>query len=332
MDSARTRPAHPTRGRPGPRRLPLAVAVLAALALVVTGCSTAAPAPGNSAAPASSTPAQPSEAFPRDVDVYGKTVHLDARPTRIVILGPSLTEIVFGIGAGEQVKAVDKLSDFPADAPRSNLDAFAPSPEAVAAQKPDLVLVTNDQNKIVAGLTALKIPVALLGAPPDVQGALEQYRLVGQLTGDTAAAEKLAISVKSKITDAEASVKQSSTKLKYYWELDPALYSVTSKTFIGSVVGGFGLANIADKAPKAASSGGYPQLSAEYIINADPDLIFAADGQTPAQVKKRAGWDVTRAVKDAAGVVVIDPSISSRWGPRIADLASAIAAAVQKVQ
>ena len=77
--------------------------------------------------------------------------------------------------------------------------------------------------------------------------------------------------------------------LTVYHELDPTYYSATSKTFIGRVYALLGLRNIADAADKTGS--GYPQLSAEYIVAASPDLIVLADtkccGQTAAKVGKR---------------------------------------------
>ncbi|MDN5725614.1 MAG: hypothetical protein L0G99_06735, partial [Propionibacteriales bacterium] len=91
------------------------------------------------------------------------------------------------------------------------------------------------------------------------------------------------------------------------------------------------LTSIADSAPDAASTGGYPQLSAEFIIDADPDLIFAIGGEAKS-IRARPGWDVTRAVKDEQGVVVLDSDISSRWGPRLGDLAETVATSVQQVQ
>lgn len=313
------------------RRLRELIALITALfvaMLALAGCSGS----GGSAAPsaAGSTPGSSSSAaaFPRDVTVDGQTVHLEAQPKAIVILSPSLTETVYGIGAGGQVKAVDALSNYPADAPKTDLSAFKPNAEAVAAMQPDLVLMSNDNNNVVASLTELKIPVAVLSAPMDVQGALDQFATVGQLTGHEAEAAALTTKVQGQIDTAVASVKDAKA-LSYYWELGPELYTATSKTFIGSALGKFNLTNIADKAPDAAS--GYPQLSSEFIVDADPDLIFVTGGDV-AEVKKRPGWDVIRAVKDTDGTVAMNDDISSRWGPRIGDLAEQVAAAVTKVQ
>ena len=120
--------------------------------------------------------------------------------------------------------------------------------------------------------------------------------------------------------------------LTYYHELDPTYFSATSKTFIGQVYSLLGLKNIAD--PADADGSGYPQLSAEAIIAANPDMVFLADTkccqQTAQTVAARPGWNVITAVKDG-GVVPLDDDIASRWGPRIVDYLRSVAAAVNQV-
>lgn len=304
----------------------VAIAATLALSLGLAGCGGAAGDPAPTVSSPSASTAGSAEGYPRDVDVNGKAVTLAERPEAIVVLSPSLTETVYGVGAGDQVKAVDSLSNYPEDAATSDLSAFEPNVEAIAAMKPDLVVMSDDMNKSVAALEALEIPVALLPAPADVAGALEQFKKVGELTGHEDEAEALADKVRAQIDAAAEGVEADG--MTYYWELGSELYTATSKTFIGSVLGEFKLTNIADKAEGASS--GYPQLNAEYVIDADPDLIFLPGGD-PAKVKKRAGWDVIRAVKDTDGIVVIDTDIASRWGPRIGDLAEEAAAGIKKV-
>jgi len=119
----------------------------------------------------------------------------------------------------------------------------------------------------------------------------------------------------------------------YYYELDQTYYSVTSTTFIGRVLRLLGLSSIADAAKGAAASGGYPQLSAEFILKADPDYVFLADTrccqQSQTTVGKRPGWSALSAVRGAR-VISIDDSIASRWGPRVVDLLSTVATALQQ--
>lgn len=314
--------------KPRPRRTIAAIAAIAlAIIAALAGCSSSS---DDTAAKGSSGSADSSK-FPRDVAIGDTKVHLDAAPKSVVVLSPSLTETVYGVGAGNQVKAVDKLSNHPTDAPVSDLDSFAPKAESIATYNPDLVLIANDQDGIVEALTALKIPVAVLAAPQSLDDAYEQFKQVGALTGHDDEGAALATKVNGAIDDAVAAVPKAGTSLSYYWELDDTGYSVTSKTFMGSILAKFGLKNIADAVPDTA--GGYPQLSTEYVIDSDPDLIFLADTkccqQDAATVKARPGWDVTRAVKEDA-IVALNDDIASRWGPRLADLATTIGEAVKK--
>src|SRR4029453_17824795 len=87
--------------------------------------------------------------------------------------------------------------------------------------------------------------------------------------------------------------------------------------------------NVADAADKEAS--GYPQLSAEYVVKADPDLIFLADtkccGQSAKTVAARDGWGDLTAVR-TGGVVALDDDVASRWGPRVVDFLKTVAAKV----
>jgi iron complex transport system substrate-binding protein len=96
-----------------------------------------------------------------------------------------------------------------------------------------------------------------------------------------------------------------------------------------------GLDNIADPADADGSKGGYPQLSEEFIVKADPDFVFLADtkccGQSAATVKARSGWAGLTAVKQDQ-IVALDDDIASRWGPRVVDLFRTIVAATKGVK
>jgi iron complex transport system substrate-binding protein len=132
--------------------------------------------------------------------------------------------------------------------------------------------------------------------------------------------------MRAQIASIVASVPTPSAPLTYYHELDDTYYSVTSKTFIGRLYSLLGLRDIADAAAKTGP--GYPQLSPEYIVRADPDLIFLADtkccGQTPQTVAKRPAFASIPAVKDGK-IIAADDDIVSRWGPRTADFAELVA-------
>ena len=114
----------------------------------------------------------------------------------------------------------------------------------------------------------------------------------------------------------------------------PTLYSVTSSTFVGAVYGLFGLENAADPADADGSSFGYPQLSDEYLVDVDPDLIFLADTiccqQNAATVAERPGWEQLKAVQNG-NVIELNDDIASRWGPRIVEFIATIAEALRNL-
>ncbi|TDC43561.1 ABC transporter substrate-binding protein [Micromonospora sp. KC213] len=308
------------------RRTPrLFAAALALAALTLGACAEKAPS-DTPATGDSSTGA----AFPATVG----RLTLEKRPEKIVSLSPTATEMLFAIGAGPQVTAVDDQSNFPAEAPRSELSGFQPNAEAIAAKGPDLVVLANDTNKIVAQLTALKIPVLLTPAAATLDDSYRQITDLGTLTGHPTEAADVTRRMKDEIAKLTKDLPQRSTKLTYYHELGPELYTATSKTFIGSIYALAGLENIADAADADGKAGGYPQLSQEVIVKANPDLIFLADAkccqQSPDTVRARSGWAGLKAVRNNQ-VVTLDDDIASRWGPRVVDQLRTIVDAVAKV-
>jgi len=194
------------------------------------------------------------------------------------------------------------------------------------------VVLSNDTNKIMDQLAQLKIPAYLAPAARTIDDTYHQMEDLGKLTGHPDDAKTVVDGMRDEIDSLiEDTPERSAKKLSYYWELDPTFYSVTSKTFIGSLLGRVGLNNIADPADASGAKGGYPQLSAESIVKANPDLIFLADTkccqQSSDSVKKRPGWAGVAAVKNGH-VVGLDDDIASRWGPRVVDLLRSVTDAV----
>jgi iron complex transport system substrate-binding protein len=254
----------------------------------------------------------------------------EKRPERIVSLSPSATETLFAVGAGQQVVAVDSASTYPEQAPRTPLSGLTPDPEAIASHKPDLVIVSSDVTNLTAALEKTGTKTLVMPDAKTLDAAYAQFAQLGEVTGHKAEGEDLARRTKADIDKLVAGTPKPAKPLSYYHELDQTYYSVTSATFLGSLYQQFGLTNIADGSDPTAS-GGYPQLSAEKIIQADPALIFLADtkccGQNAQTVAARLGWNTLTAVK-ANRVFPLDDDIASRWSPRITDLARAVSAAV----
>jgi iron complex transport system substrate-binding protein len=296
---------------------------IAAAAWSLSIIAVAGPSSASSASSATST-----TSYPITIQAANGAIAIPSRPTAIVSLSPTATEMLYAIGAGKQVKAVDSYSDYPKRAPITKLNAYQPNVEAIVAYKPDLVIVAGDSTGLTAELAKFGVPVLSDPAATDLSQEYAQFDELGVATDHLAQAKAEVSKIKTQITQIVKSTPKHTKPLTYYFELEQTYYSVTSSTFIGQVLGLLGLHSIADSATGAAASGGYPQLSAEFIIKANPSYIFLADticcGQTAAKVAKRPGWSDLTAVKQGQ-VVGLNDDIASRWGPRIVDLLRTVA-------
>ena len=307
-----------------------AAAAAAALALSAVACGSSGSSTGS--APGAAGRA----AFPAVIKTTNGVVHIRSRPTTIISLSPTATEMLYAIGAGSQVKAVDSDSDYPPQAPMTKLSGLDPNLEAIVAYKPDLVVVSNftdNFDSLAKHLASFSIPVLYLPAPAGLSGVYSQFDQLGEATGHLAQAEHEDAALRSQISKIVASVPRRAQPLSYYYELDQTYYSVTSSTFIGTLLALLGMKSIADTASGAASSGGYPQLSSEYIVKANPDYVILADTgcchQNAATAAARPGWSGLTGVK-AGHVILLNDDIASRWGPRIVDLLHTVATDITK--
>ncbi|HEY1487716.1 MAG TPA: ABC transporter substrate-binding protein [Micromonosporaceae bacterium] len=295
--------------------------------LALTGCASSTRA----AAPA--TPAAASTAAATFPATAGGTT-VAAKPTHIISLSATATDMLYAIGAGSQVTAVDTNSDYPSAAPKGTLDSYKPNVEAIAKDSPDLVVISDDENKIKESLTTLKVPVYVAPAAVTIADTYQQLTDLGALTGNVGGAATAVATEKAAITKALAGLKPQTKQPTYYYELDNTFYSVTSKTFIGSLFTMAHMTNIADPSDASGKAGGYPQLSAEVIIKANPDLIFLADDQcckqSAATVAARPGWSTLTAVQQNH-VIAIPDDVASQWGTRVPQLVTAIVNASNSV-
>ena len=249
-------------------------------------------------------------------------------PKRIVSLAPTATEMLFAVGAGEQVVAADEHSDFPPEAPTTGLSAFTPNLEAIADYEPDLVVLTNDQDEIVAGLDSVGIETLLLPAAVTLDDVYAELVEVGIVTGHEDEAAAVVADMRAAVDELVARVPDRPEPLTYYHELDDTLFTVTSQTFIGEIYRLAGLENVADAADPDGAAGGYPKLSPEFLVAADPDLIFTSED--PATLAERPGFDQLSAVENDR-VIQLPADISSRWGPRVVDFLEVVVEATAEV-
>ena len=287
---------------------------------------------GSGSSPSVATTPSSSASFPVTVQAANGSVTVPAQPTAIVSLSPTATEMLYAMDAGSQVKAVDKYSNYPPGTPRTAMSELQLNIESLIALRPDLVIISNPNDKLAAKLKTVSIPMLQLPAAAKIADVYTEIDTLGKVTGHVEQAASEADGIRTSLQRIVASVSKQSPAPTYFYELSPDFYSVTSDTFVGQLLGLLGLHSIADSAKGAAKSGGYPQLSSEFIVKANPTYIFLADTiccqQTGPKVAKRPGWSQLTAVR-AHHVVPLSDDIASRWGPRIVVLLKTIADALQ---
>lgn len=296
------------------------IVVLALIAGLSAACS--------SSPKTTSTP-RSNGAFPVTVAAANGKVIIPAKPTRIVCVSATPTQMLDSMGALGQVGAVDKYStDLVPNAPGTNLTGYETGPESYEAFHPDLVIPAQDQSgKLTSELALLHVATLILPPAATLSDTYSQIKVLGQATGHVSQAASEVASISAQL---DAIVKATGTRAEgktYYQELDPTLYSATSKTFIGALYSRLGMKNIAD----AASSSGnqYPQLSAEYLLQANPDYVFLADavccGQSSATYGQRPGFSILQAVKSGHVFTFPKDSIASEWGPNVVEFLQTVA-------
>jgi iron complex transport system substrate-binding protein len=244
-------------------------------------------------------------------------------PKAIVSLSPTATETLFALGAGGLVKAVDTMSSYPPSAPRTDLTSATPNIDKLMTFGPDLVVLSEDRAGTAATLTARGVTVIVQTPAVSLDDSYAQIRQLGATIGRAAEAEQLVEGMQAKI--AEIVSKTPPTPLRYYHERTDQFASVTSASFLGQLYGLLNLRSIADAS--AAPGSREATLSAQAIIDANPDLIVLADTkccrQTSDTLRSRPGWGALTAITTST-VVIVDDDLASQWGPRIVDLLQAI--------
>ncbi len=298
------------------------IALMAALLLGVAACASAG---------TTSTTSEPAQEFPVTVEADNGSVTIDEPPGAIISLSSTATEMLFAIGAGSQVVAVDDQSNYPAEAPMTDLSGITANLEAILSYEPDLVVIQFDPGDLIAGLGTVGIPVLVYGAAQSVNDVYRQMDALGAATGNVAGAQEANADVMSGLDDAVTATGDLGENVTYYHEIDSLLYTATSSTFIGEMYGLFGMENIADSADEDGSFFGYPQLSSEFVVSENPNVIFLGNvlyGESTETVSQRSGWDVMTAVQNG-DIAELDSDVASRWGPRIVDFAESIADALE---
>ena len=262
--------------------------------------------------------------FPVTVtDTNGNDVTFEEAPASVVALSPSFVEIFCELDACDRLVAIDENSDYPpevADIPK--LSGFSPSVEGIAESEPALVVMSFDPGGLQEALEQLGITVLFLDAPPSVAGVYEQIEILGDVVGNPDGADELVASMESRVDALTVQLPEGEGP-RVFHELDNTFFTAGPGSFIADLYVILGAQNIAGEADSP-----FAQLSAEVIIEADPEVIILADeglGETVESVAARPGWDTISAVANGR-IHGADPDLISRPGPRIVDALEQLAA------
>ena len=256
-------------------------------------------------------------------DGLGREISLNGPAQKVISLAPSNTEILFAIGAGSQVVGRDQLSDYPAEAANvtdigSSFEAL--NTELIVSLEPDLVLAAEiNTPEQVKQLEDLGLMVYYLKNPLTLEEMYNNLEVVAKMTGHETETATLIESLKARVAVVDEKIAPISSRPNVFYELDgndPAKPWTAGKgTFITQLIERAGGQNI------AADIDGYPQLSLEQVVAADPAFIILGDaayGVTPESIASRPGWENLSAVKNNQ-VFPFDDNLVSRPGPRLVD-------------
>jgi iron complex transport system substrate-binding protein len=273
------------------------------------------------------TPTAATTAFPLVItDDADRQVTIAGPPERIISIAPSNTEILFALGLGDRVVGVDSYSNYPPEATeKPQVGAYVdPDLESIVAADPDLILATEAHvATILPELETLELPTVVV-EPKRLDEVFSGIALVGQITGETAAAQDLICSLQSRVAAVSEAI-AGAPKPRVFFELSPDLYTAGPGSFVDDILTRAGGQNIAADAAEM-----WPQLSMEALVSADPEVILLADheaGVTAEQVAARPGWQGISAV-ESGRIISLDADLVARPGPRVVDGLEAVAAAL----
>jgi iron complex transport system substrate-binding protein len=231
--------------------------------------------------------------FPMSLkDDLGRTVVLKTEPKRIISMLPSHTETLFALGVGNRIVGIDQFSNFPkAETEKIQKvgNSFTPNLEAIAALKPDLVLIDDSAySKLSENLEKLGITVYAGMAQTYIE-SFEKIAILGRLTGATNTAQSIISRLRNEINQLGAKIVRQK-KVSVYFEVDPTPYAAGEASFIGELLSRAGGKNIIPK-----SLGAFPQISPELVIKANPAVIL---GVGLSDVSSRPGWASIAAIKN----------------------------------
>ena len=257
-------------------------------------------------------------------DGLGRELTLDEPAQRVVSLAPSNTEILFAVGAGDQVIGRDEFSDYPDQAntlPSVGGGFGDYNLEAIVDLEPDLVLAAEiNTPEQVRALEDLGLTVFFLSNPTSLEEMYRNLLAVATLTGHESETEKLVDELRERVTQVEKGIESAEDQPTAFYELDAtdpsAPWTAGSGTFINTLITMAGGANIASD-----MEGQYLQISVEELLVRDPQVILLGDavyGVTEESLSERPGWNNISAMVNGR-IYTFDDNLVSRPGPRLVD-------------
>jgi iron complex transport system substrate-binding protein len=253
------------------------------------------------------------------VDDAGRKIFLADSPTRIVSLAPSVTEMLFAIGAGERLVGVTSFCDYPPEArAKPKVGGAFPNLEVVLSLKPTLVLAPRDfiRPDMAAKLDQLKIALFILEANT-IEDVLRHIQTVGRMLGLSGQADAVSAGLRRRVTEVRTRTAGATRPRVFYVLNSDPLMTAGPGSFIHQMIELAGGANVAAGSPVS-----YPRLSLEEVIGQDPQVILFPVGDDegiPEQEQQRwLRWTTLSAVRENRFVRI--PSVLlDRPGPRVVD-------------
>jgi iron complex transport system substrate-binding protein len=256
-------------------------------------------------------------------DSKGKEVVIEKEPKRIISVAPSVTELIYALGKGDELVGRTDYDDYPEQV--KNVQSIGsltdPNVEKIIELKPDVVVAsTHFKDDVAKKLEDLGIKVVVLYNAKDFNGAYGSINTLGQIINAQDNAKNLVASMKKKIEDVKEKVKGKETPKTYYvvgFGKDGD-YTATGDTFIGQMIEMAGGNNI-------AKDGAGWKYSLEKIIENNPEyIVISKNFGMKDQFISTAGYKELSAVKNNK-VIEIDDNLLNRQGPRLADGVEALA-------
>jgi iron complex transport system substrate-binding protein len=287
-------------------------------------------------------------------DDQGRDVHFDRAPVRVITLIPSLTETVCALGACDRLVATDRFSDWPASVAQlpkaGGLDDT--QIELIARLRPDVVLLSRSARVVdrlqQLGLKtvvvevdsfdgiarAIRLVAQVLGVPAragplndQIQRGVEAVARAARATGPASTAPAATPASAAAMAPAPAPAPAPASPPSVYFEVDTTPYAAGEASFIGDLLSRLGVRNIVP-----AALGPFPKLNPEYVVRANPDVIFVSPTDAP-WLAGRPGWAGIRAVREHRLCSLDRQALNAvvRPGPRVVEGIRALADCLKRV-